>query len=1250
MRRTLLGTLVLAAAMVTLAFPSAASERPDQAEEGLTLESRTVAVPGTQADRKGTSWYLWPWSKARRGFFFEDSAGASYGKVYSVDLDTGEETGSRPLMPLAWAGTASKADYTRGMPHMASVDQSTGRLFAAYTAHHQGDQRDREFVSGKNCWSQALSVACLGGYMVIDGISLEVVKTMPLRLTTVDGVAVQTIPRALTFVPETGRPDGGKLLALVEDVTAEQASSTKQYGPRMFEMNRTFLVQFDVASGGQEWALPLEECRGTRDRGVRVGWRAQPAPAAIAHRSEGASAAIWVGCHGNGRAQALLVRVPLDNQGRPVNAAPSASGGLGSLGRVEPEAAEPSLAVPALGSGRQVFVGPENSASILADPVSGRFLVRSFQPKPPGEVWLVFDTEERNWIGSIGTGPHVAEHGGRFGLDPLSGRLFVLHDEGLYVAETRRKPLPQALFYDSFRNLEDLPAADANERFAPLVIDSHPDFQRRNVLFRKKGGQQYGVISEPADQGDTGSQPSIEGETLDVPEVPGVTAVTFDGAARGYGMRVLLLGGAEAALRLRAIDPVGTVRGGLEWARTSMVGGVPLPTLGEMGVPGKDPCADKDVEAVFGFVGPGDPATVDLGGSQGSAIPFIVDVGTAADLAAPASRCSQRDWEQLWSTALFGRPPAEEPGVRDGLPEMVSCVRQLGDQSDVVVTKGDPVLGSFASRVECGTDSGAGYSYTRLSGEGVLGSSLAQAMSSYRVYRDPARGLVARVESVARGVNLEGLVRIESVRGVAESWANGRTQPTPEAERDPGYQPNCDLERTAGTCFRRQLFGLRTPLYSCGPCGDEEAFIKGIADAFGSDANVRLRKPDQALSRGSDNGYIAAYTKSLSDRFADAVLNSDLVQSVVPTLEIIRYAPPGHPIETTDIASKRGRQIYQFAGVEVSSSYGIQCLLVYDPEKNTCSAPAELAAELKVQLTDAAEKPLAGGGFEIREDVDADGVLGLADKLIPDGACVTTDDGTGTCSFSALKPGTYLVSQVVAPPGYAPTKEPFPVELVSGESRTVVFTNTSSLSAVNITLEGEDGQPLSGGSFAIYPDPDADGKVAPDAQPAATCDTAADGTCSMTVPAGSYVLVQTAAPDGLEPIEPVPFVITSGGQVAAVEAVNYPFGTPPEAAPAAGPTFTYQPPPAELPPELHTVPLPTMGIPQDEPEAAPQESTGAAIGNTVERIVRAPGDVMRLLARSPAEAIAFAAAVLLFALACAAIDRRRKLLAFTVSS
>ncbi|HWH31651.1 MAG TPA: SpaA isopeptide-forming pilin-related protein, partial [Egibacteraceae bacterium] len=185
------------------------------------------------------------------------------------------------------------------------------------------------------------------------------------------------------------------------------------------------------------------------------------------------------------------------------------------------------------------------------------------------------------------------------------------------------------------------------------------------------------------------------------------------------------------------------------------------------------------------------------------------------------------------------------------------------------------------------------------------------------------------------------------------------------------------------------------------------------------------------------------------------------------------------------------------------------------------------------------------------------GTAGTSATVSTGAGAATGADGVGSCEFPSVPPGDYLVVQTAAPEGHAAAAEPHPVALAAGEARTITFTNASDMSTVEVSATDGAGAPLEGAAFAAYADADSDGTVAPGAAPAATCVTGPGGTCRMRLPAGAYVLVQTAAPAGLEPMDPLAFRFATGGQVAAVTVRN---ATPAAGAPAPAAAPVYSAP------------------------------------------------------------------------------------------
>jgi len=1300
-RRLALGgisaALVAVLVLVLLPRPVSASESQEEKDTSASVEL-AGAFPRPAAQDTGTG--VWVWNRGRRAYYLTGNSGPGqkgFASIQAYDLDSREAADPVPLSPRALGGHG-----TSGLGHRATVevDEAGGRLFVAYNSPWYqppvwfqdgvtSASPDGTVARGETCVaaSGVRAGGCVGGVMVLDAASLERVgPLMPLRVTSGAGVPLAA-PQllAMQYSPARGAGDSDKVLLLVTDYVLH-TTPTGAEGPNVNARvyaghSPAYVVQMDMASGRQDWVVQVDACRGTRDPSNFDDWqltRNRPHPGAVYRRASLTDPMVVVACHSGSTQIGALVRIPLDAHGMPA-ALP--------LSVAEPGAVADDVAANGPGASPQtwvvqaaspqVTVGPDKVWEMIADPASDRVLLKvvSGPSEQLAEVWWVFDVAMGTFAGTIGIGPATLSSSNAV-LDTVRGRLYVMAAPqssrgfagGLFMADIRRTPIPQALVFPDAADW----AVDFGGNYVVNMGVAQPAAEGEPAWLLTpeppQGGQtwqaQYRVVLDRVPVTVDPPDGGFEGRTLDLEEAVGVTGTSLDGAARGYAARALFVGGVEAAARVGPADPVGLVyqcnSGALLPSRDGGVAYMPcgssehwfagfldaanpvVPTGGMLpGLP--EGCVGSSPEVVLGFVGPEGPNVVDGTGARGAAQPVRVDSATAADTEAPVSRCSGTDWSQVGELPVLGgvkllggvgEPRVESPWK--GRSAECAAGRDDAEGTDGA-GGGDAVSGVFSAAVQCEGEESSGFAYVR--GNQVGDLAVAEALSSFRIYRDPGRGIVSRVESVARGVDVAGVVRIDTVRGTAESWANGRRWTPPES--DQAYEANCDVERTAGTCFRRHLFGVRTPVYSCGPCGDEARAVAGMNRAFGVNGKATLREPDPVLARGADNGFTAAVTKKAEERFSDLVLNNDLMQTVLPTLEIIRYAAANR---VPSGGGPRGRQIYQFAGVEVSSSYGISCLLVYDEAAGTCAEVAEPPGSIVVSLADADGKALAGGAFEVRADVDGDGVLGLVDTLLPDGACVTADDGVGTCRFDSLQPGGYLVSQVAAPAGYAKAAEPFVVELASGEARTVAFTNASNMSVIQVSAADEAGGPVAGAVFAVYPDPDADGKIAPDTQPAATCTTGADGTCSMSVPAGSYVLVQTAAPGGLEGIEPVAFTFATGGQTAAVGIVNYPADSDvPQPEPAAAPVYTD---PVAVSPPVETV----VDYAPPATVDAPRVSLPDAVGGTIVRVIRAPGDALRLLSRDPKQAAAWTAALALFSLALLAVRRRQLLGTLTAAA
>ncbi|HEX7168508.1 MAG TPA: hypothetical protein VF230_16120 [Acidimicrobiales bacterium] len=516
----------------------------------------------------------------------------------------------------------------------------------------------------------------------------------------------------------------------------------------------------------------------------------------------------------------------------------------------------------------QAVVGPVYVESVLADTTSGRlFLVTT-----KGEIWA-FDTNTMSFVGVVSaaaSGPSGVNVG--VGIDRESGRVFFQSASyGLGVVEGRFFPIPQAITAASIR-------AEGQEK---LWSDSRTGklFVLEGMLGEKRQAYKiYKLGPAPTPP----AEPDPDRSTIDRDEERGVTQSRYFASGSGYGFRVILANG------------VATI--------------APQPTAGVL-APGAEvmvqnlysKCGFTDRELLAGRV---QKAEYDTGSTAASAVAFDVDGRTKQDLERP-SRCdfaindgSNERFSGIFSTFQPAAEYDEGPGWKRDNAECTSFdggepSEDVGDDEEGN-TDGVP-LGK--SRVECPLPGGVLRASAESSTEGAV--AVGKAATDVTV-RKTAKGVLSEVTSVARNIEIGGVIRIEEVRSVATSLANGRPSKT-------GDMSTHTIEMTGVSIGGDPICPAE--------CNDIGATIDRL-NRFGA-GRVQFRVAsgiDEKLRTGTKKGALTAVQKSTQRQASDQALVGDFTTDVA-ALEMIVYN------DNTEWG--RARQLYQFAGVSSVAGYSI---------------------------------------------------------------------------------------------------------------------------------------------------------------------------------------------------------------------------------------------------------------------------------------------------------------------------------------
>lgn len=864
-RLWLAGAVLLAAApLLPISGAGAADSAPVQEVAKLPLYFPTGVEPGRFSGNGAM--ILNP--PARRAYQIFRLSAQTF--VQAIDLDTLRLVRSATFRGAPIGGSAGS---TFG-EFVNVVDEARNRLYLPYN------------LSGGRT---------LEGIYEIDGTSLAVVRDMTrneaFRLPDVDPnrnpcTAVSCVPtpvginpeiRGMAFVPAINSPTAlDKLLLLLQDSPAGAPV--------------VWVAQWDIASERQDWIYRVTACAS----------RNLPNDPLSRYQMDLFQSTvgpyIYLGCFAQG-GTGQAVRLEVDTAGRPVT----------EVG----------------------FPGPLGLIDVLADPEADRLLLKIVNDE--GESYWVFDGPSSSYVGVIGT--TIGTVGAASGIDRTTGRLYVLAPRsvavnrsdpgGLFMADARRTPAPQAIVFPQF----------ATGSVYRIQIDPATGDRPRRVFVLPAESTEYRVLRDAVDISVDPPVADQDRFTTDTPEIAGVTESNYTGTAHAYGLRALFVGGLEGAspsrgtllqLRSPCLPPDREIvfarvrQAGLSSSLASAgatAGDAEQITRTDLQQPGNR-CYPRGLgpqgfdalnqENIGPLVRAGDTFT-------GHEWPFnVAECAGDTDSSHPTASLKQRAGvpERPFPSAVPAvRPPVATPGpVVHEIPLAGFTSSAICDQSDSKVTA------TAGANVFSVPSQPAGTSSTP-------GVSVGQMFATVHLARHPARGLVVRSESWVKDIEVHGVFSIEQALTRAEAHAAGRTG-------------------TAGTTFTRVVCGVRVAkealdqdqdvvfegcydLFAQTPLGPQPNINNQLTDrpliailnrALGTRGRVRVPDPDFELAKGTPGGYLASLQKNRGEEVQARAISND-ASTEVPAMEVIMF--------NDDQFNGVGRQLYQFAGVDASSTYGI---------------------------------------------------------------------------------------------------------------------------------------------------------------------------------------------------------------------------------------------------------------------------------------------------------------------------------------
>lgn len=527
---------------------------------------------------------------------------------------------------------------------------------------------------------------------------------------------------------------------------------------------------------------------------------------------------------------------------------------------------------------RFVSTLPRGYADIVVDPVAQRLLIRAIFS---GETWWVFDAKTRAWAGAIGL-TNATGYPATAGLDPESGRFYALTSDHAYPADGRLLPVQGGLFFSDAR-LTPAPQATnvAPEQDYPgmfrIVVDPETPTRPRRVFVRR-GSPTLQIAAEYPGTETRARQAPVEQDYLvfedTIPVAQPSARADLDKLTADVEERAGVTGtnyGASAAAY---------------GYRVQLVGGASSAVRRELDFGSPCMATERDIRTAVV-----ETAEVSNDLAVARARPLEADDNTRADLLRPASRC--------WPDRARGPSDA----VHDDLDR---AGQRVGEESATCTGSENPPRVALESPLQDGhADAACHQDKNAVSAESVHRTALpnlpvrvSESSTKVDVWRDG--GVRTKTTAIAKGITIDGVGSIGLVRTEVTTVANGR-------------------KKGATSSFSRTICGVhltRVSIPGCRTDDDAAAFVQQLNVALGTRGRASTPAPDPDL-RGTPGGYLAAVQKSAAEEFSDQIINKDRLKAV-PGLQIVFF--------NDDPTQGAGRQIFQFAGVEAASTYGIYYL------------------------------------------------------------------------------------------------------------------------------------------------------------------------------------------------------------------------------------------------------------------------------------------------------------------------------------